>query len=201
MSLTCEASENGTERWWLTGESGRAPICWWEEPQAGRSCGGSLTQVPRKSYLVLKAALGTCGAMITPRWKYVAIAELTRGSLQTVIGQLVRTLRRLPTAAQDCTGRGEALQELFGRLDAGLFSLPRHSCHCAATSGMLCPGCRNLGASARRFVVQASFLGCYPRGPEHWLTGVTDAVGDIAHLQLPWLQCCCGTTLRTCIIQ
>jgi hypothetical protein len=184
----------------MTRESGRGPTCW-QEPHPERSCGGiPLHAASRKSYLVLKAALGAYGAMIAQRWKYVAIAELNPDSLRIAQEQVTRHLRLIPTTAQDCAKRGEAVRELFGRLDAGLLSLPEH-CTCAATgNARVCRGCRNLTVSKRRFVVQGRFLGYEPRGIDHWFSGLTDAVGDVAHMQLPWLRCCCRTTFPTCVL-
>ncbi|KAF2022628.1 hypothetical protein EK21DRAFT_95557 [Setomelanomma holmii] len=198
VSLTYEAFEDGAECWWLTAESGRGPICWEQEPQAGRSCGGSLLQAPRRSYLVVKAALGANGAVATQLWKLVAIAQLNPDSLRAGM-QIVRRLRGIPTTTQDCRKRGEAVQELFDGLDAGQFSLPGCPCACAAALGTICPGCRDVSVGERRFVVQDRFLGYHPRGAKHWFSGLTDAVGDVAHLQLPWLTCCCGTHI-SCIV-
>jgi hypothetical protein len=199
VSLTCEALEDGTESWWLTGESGRGPICWEQDPYTDRTCGGGRLQALRKSYLVLKAALGAHGAVIAQRWKYVAIAELDRDSLQIAREQVLFRLRRIPSSAQDCTKRGEAVQHLFSGLAGGLFSMPGHACTCAVDAGIICPNCR--GFSERRFVVQDRFRGHSPHGAGHWFSGFTDAVGDAAHMQLPWLRCCCGTAFPTCIMQ
>jgi hypothetical protein len=158
-------------------------------------------QPSRKSYLVLKAALGAYGALIAQRWKFIAIAELNLDSLRFSQEHVLRHLRQITSSTRDCTKRGEAVQDLFRRLDAGLLSLSPHACTCAMGAGVICLNCRGLGVSERRFVVRDRFLGCNPHGVEHRFSGFTDAVGDAAHMQLPWLCCCCSTTFAIGIMR
>jgi hypothetical protein len=169
----------------LTRESGRGPICCQQEPYADRTCGASRLQPSRKSYLVLKAALGAYGALIAQRWKFIAIAELNLDSLRFSQEHVLRHLRQITSSTRDCTKRGEAVQDLFRRLDAGLLSLSPHACTCAMGAG----------------VIRDRFLGCNPHGVEHRFSGFTDAVGDAAHMQLPWLCCCCSTTFAIGIMR
>jgi hypothetical protein len=94
--------------------------------------------------------------------------------------------------------RGEAVQELFSRLDAGLFALPGHPCACAVATGVICSGCHDLSISERQFVVQDRFLGYDPRGLDHWFSGVTDAVGDV--LRCPLANVCCAVDCPEAVI-
>jgi hypothetical protein len=92
----------------LTRESGRGPICWQQEPYADRTCGASRLQPSRKSYLVLKAALGAYGALIAQRWKFIAIAELNLDSLRFSQEHVLRHLRQITSSTRDEAWRGGA---------------------------------------------------------------------------------------------
>jgi hypothetical protein len=194
VSLSCELLEHGMESWWLTRENGQGPICW--ELSAGRplqTCGGGSICVRPKAYVVVKAALGTRGAINATKWKYALFGELSRETLHVAMEQIIRWLRRVPTVAQDCEGRGLLVQALFDRMDAGLFSCVCEDCDVRHA-------CYNLNIQAGKFVVQDKFQGAYPRGHEHWFTGISAAAGDVAHQQLPWLSCYCGSGRQYCSV-
>ena len=198
VSLTYETLEDCSEHWWLTWENGQGPICWWQEPQSlQRLCGGSDSHIPPKAYLVVKAGAGPSGAIAAGRWKHVVFGELNLETLNATLSRIIPWLRNLPSAAQDCKGRGISIQGFYRSLDAGLYSL---TSHCTCTDTGVCGGCREAHLSASRFVAQHQFQGPYPRGPLHWFSGVSAAVGDVAHRQLPWLRCCCGGNLQPCTV-
>jgi hypothetical protein len=190
VSLTCEALVNNARRWSITCESGTGPLCWWDPTDtAGSPCwDDSLKRLP-KAYVVIKVALSAIDALVTRRWKAVAIGVLEPDSLSTTMRHIMPWLQRLPATRDGSIRRGTIVREFFSLLNAGMFSLV-HGCSCTGVS--VCCACCRVNFNKRRFVTQHRYQGTSPCGPGHWFIGTTDAVGDIVHGQLMWLSCGCG---------
>jgi hypothetical protein len=197
-SLTCEALANSTRRWTITRESGKGPLCWWDSHDAaGLPCWINTMECLPKAYIVIKVALSAVDALVTRRWKVVTIAILEPHSFYTIIQHILPWLGQLPATRDISIGRGIEVREFFSLLNAGMFSL---AAGCTCTGISICCACRRVDINQRKFVTQDCYEGKNPRGPDHWFSGMTDAVGDIAHGRLMWLACSCSSRAQECIV-
>jgi hypothetical protein len=198
VSLTCEALVSNARCWSITRESGDGPICWWDPNDVmGSPCWSrSLKPLPR-AYLVVKVALSAVDALVTRRWKVVAISVLEPETLSVTVQHIVPWLERLPLTRDSCIRRGVEVRDFFSLLSAGMFSL---DVGCTCTGISVCLACCRVNRNNRRFLTQGRFQGECPRGRDHWFYGMTDAVGDIAHGQEMWLSCSCGPYVQECVV-
>lgn len=198
VSLTCEALVDNQKLWWITRESGRRPLCWWQPTEpADSSCGDNSVQHRSGACLIIKVALGVSDAVVTQRLEAVAIGKLEPHSLNISMRHIMRWLQRLPVAKDGCMKRGQATQEFFSCLNEGMFSL---ATGCACTGVAVCRECCRVHVNSRSFLVQGHYQCDHPLGRDHWFSGVTDAVGDVAHGQLVWLSCYCGENAPICTV-
>jgi hypothetical protein len=195
VSLTCGVLVNNTRCWSITRESGKGPICW--RDAASSPCWQDGSRRLPKAYIVLKVGLSAIDALVTRRWKVVAISILEPDSLSTTVRRIMPWLQQLPPTRDTSIRRGAAVREFFSLLNAGMYSLV-DGCMCTGVS--VCCACCRVNFHNRRFVTRHRYQGTYPCGPDHWFLGTTDAVGDIAHGQLMWLCCGCDPHVQECTV-
>jgi hypothetical protein len=198
VSLTCEALVNNTRRWTITRESGKGPLCW-SDPNdvVGSPCSINTIENLARAYIIIKVALSAIDALVTRRWKVVAIGILEADSVSIAMQHIMPWLAQLPATRDNSIRRGIEVREFFSLLDAGMFSLVAgYTC----TGISVCCACRRVGFDQRRFLTQDCYEGKSPRGLGHWFSGMTDAVGDIAHGHMMWLGCSCNSRTQECAV-
>jgi hypothetical protein len=194
VSLTCEVHVDNARCWSITRESGKGPLC--QNDGVDLPCwNAALEHIPRP-YVVIKVALSAIDALITRCRKVVAIGALEPDSLSITIQRIIPWLQRMPATTDSSIRRGIAVQDFFSLLNAGMFSL---AVGCTCTGVSICCTCRRATVDKRRFLTQNRFQGGFPRGPDHWFDGTTDAVGNIAHGPLMWLKCSCSPGVQECV--
>jgi hypothetical protein len=182
----------------MTRESGKGPLCWWDpNDAAGLPCWTDAMERLPSAYLIFKVALSAIDALVTRRWKVVAIGMLEPDSVSIAMQHILPWLAQLPSTRDSSIRRGIEVKEFFSLLNAGMFSLIT-GCMCTGIS--VCCACRRVEFDQRKFVTQDCYKGVNPRGSGHWFSGTTHAVGDIAHGNLMWLACSCSSHTPECIV-
>jgi hypothetical protein len=165
VSVTCEVSPRGRERWWLTKESGQPPAecggwnCW---PCSGFKIG---TEPEVRAYLAVK--VGAQVAVFKGRCDTVFFAPLQTSELDAVRELLPRLLE-----VSRWEGDGEGSTDLDQWLDTGAGY---------GSAGPVNP--------FSRWSNHDKFSGVFPDGKDEFFTGVTDAVGVTGFSRSRWLRC------------